>query len=135
MITIPVLTLSAPSLKLQQKALAMYWSVPQVMASRIWRIATTPMDSKAQQKEIHSMIAEKQTAFIQSIGDINSQIIASQITLAHEWMSDWQRLMLGNYKAFNNFGIQLDQEANKVMDKGINPYAKTVKANKDRLSN
>lgn len=127
-------TFSAPALRLQQKALTMYLAIPQVMATRIWKIATTPMDSKAQQQEIHAMVAEKEKAFIESIGDINSQIIASQIALGKQWMHDWQRLMLGNNNAFNNFGTQMDREATKIMDKGISPYAKTVKANKTRLS-
>ena len=43
--------------------------------------------------------------------------------------------MLGNNKAFNNFGTHIDKEATKIMDKGISPYAKTVEANKIRLVN
>lgn len=128
-------TLSAPALRLQQKALEMCLSIPQVMATRIWKIATTPMNSAEQQKEVHTMVAEKEKVFIESIGDINSQIIASQIALSKQWMNDWQRLMLGNNKAFNNFGTHIDKEATKIMDKGISPYAKTVEANKIRLVN
>lgn len=128
-------TLSAPALQLQQKALTMFMAVPQVMATRIWKIATTPMDSKMQQKEIHSMVAEKQAAFMHSITDINLQIVVSQMSLANQWMSDWQRLILGNHNAFNNFSTHIDKEATKIMDKGISPYAKTVKANQTRLSN
>lgn len=131
--TIP--TLSAPALRLQKKALEMYLAIPQVMATRIWKIATTPMDSSAQQEEIYTMVAEKEKAFIESIGDINSQIIASQIALGKQWMSDWQRLILGNYNAFNDYGVHIDVEATKIMDKGISPYAKTVEANKMRLVN
>ncbi len=128
-------TLSAPALRLQQKALTMCLAIPQVMATRIWNIVTIPMDSDAQQKEIHTMVAEKEKAFIQSIGDINSQIIASQITLGKQWMNDWQRLILGNHNAFNDYGVHIDIEATKIMDKGISPYAKTVEANKMRLVN
>ncbi|WP_367103182.1 hypothetical protein [uncultured Psychrobacter sp.] len=126
--------LSAPALQLQQKALTMCLAIPQVMATRIWKIASSPMNSDSQHQEIHTMIAEKQMAFIQSMGDINSQILASQITLGKQWMSDLQRLALGNHNAFNNFGMHIDEEATKIMDKGISPYAKTVEDNKTRLS-
>ncbi len=128
-------TLSAPALRLQQKALEMCLSIPQVMATRIWKIATSPMDSAAQQKEIHTMVAEKEKAFLQSVSDIHSQIIASQIALGKQWMNDWQRLILGNHNAFNDYGLHIDIEATKIMDKGISPYAKTVEANKERLVN
>lgn len=128
-------TPSAPTFRLQQKALTMCLSIPQVMATRIWKIATTPMDSQAQQQEMQTMVTEKQSAFIQSMGDISSQMIASQIALGSQWMSDWQRLMLGNNKAFDNFGTHIDKETTKIMDKGISPYAKTVAANKTRLVN
>ncbi len=130
-----MINISAPTSKLQQKALDMCLSVPQVMATRIWKIATAPMNSTSQKQEIHEMIAEKETAFMQAIGDISSQIIASQVTLGSQWISDWQRLMFGNHKAFNNFGTHIDKEAVKIMDKGISPYAKTVESNKKRLAN
>lgn len=128
-------TLSAPALKLQQKALSMFLAIPQVMATRIWNLVTAPMDSQAQQQEVQTMVAEKEMAFIQSIGDINSQLIASQMALSKQWMNDWQRLMLGNHNAFSNYGIHIDIEATKIMDKGISPYAETVEANKMRLVN
>lgn len=135
MINIPTPILSASSLQLQQKALSMCLAVPQVMATRIWKIASAPINSDSQQQEIHTMVTEKQIAFMQSIGDINSQILASQIALGKQWMNDWQHLMLGNHNAFNNFGQHIDKEVTKIMDKGISPYAKTVKANQTRLSN
>ncbi|MGP4951925.1 hypothetical protein ACTXGO_07060 [Psychrobacter sp. T6-1] len=126
---------SAPALQLQQKTVAMFMAIPQVMTTRIWNLASMPMDTDTQQKEIQTMISEKEKAFIESIGDINSQIIASQLALGKQWMNDWQRLISGNHNAFNNFGKHIDSETIKIMDKGISPYAKTVQANKMRLVN
>lgn len=133
---IPTLMLgSTPALQLQQKTVAMFLAIPQVMATRIWNLAGMPMDMDKQQKEMQTMISEKEKAFMQSIGDINSQIIASQFALGKQWMNDWQRLLSGNHNAFNNFGKHIDSEAVKIMDKAISPYAKTVEANKIRLVN
>lgn len=128
-------TFSSPALQLQQKTVAMFMTIPQVMATRIWSIASTPMDSDTHHKEIQTMISEKEKAFMDSINDINTQIIASHLALGKQWMNDWQRLMLGNQHAFNHFGKHIDNEAIKIMDKGISPYATTVKANKMRLVN
>lgn len=111
--------LSAPALRLQQKTLDMLLAIPQVMTTRIWKIATAPMNSNMQQQEIESMIVEKEMAFIESIGDIGSQIIASQLALGNQWMSNWQSLMLGDKNAFSHFGQDIDKEAVKIMDKGI----------------
>lgn len=125
---------SANALKLQQKAMTMCVAVPQIMASRIWMLATSPINSESQQKELFTMVEEKQKAFVDSIFDINAQILSSQTTLASKWLSNCQSFMLGHHNVFNNFDNDIDEEAIKIMDKGISPYAATVKANQKRLN-
>lgn len=129
-----MLTNSASALKLQEKTIVMCIAIPQIMASRIWMLATSPMDAKLQQKEIFTMVEEKQKAFVDSISNISSQIMSSQVTLANKWISNCQSFMLGHPNAFNNFENDLDEETVKIMDKGISPYATTVKANQKRLN-
>ncbi len=129
-----MLTNSASALKLQQKTLSMCAAVPQIMASRIWMLATAPISAESQQKELFAMVEEKQKAFVDSIYEINAQIMSSQTTLVNKWISNCQSFMLGHLNAFNNFEHDVDEEAIKIMDKGISPYATTVKANQKRLS-
>ncbi|AMN49685.1 hypothetical protein [Psychrobacter sp. P2G3] len=129
-----MLTNSANALKLQQKTMTMCVAIPQIMASRIWLLATSPMNAKLQQKEIFTMVEEKQKAFLDSISNINSQIMSSQTTLVNKWISNCQSFMLGHHNAFNNFDNDIDEEAIKIMDKGISPYATTVKVNQKRLN-
>lgn len=127
-------TNSARALKLQQKTMTMCVAVPQIMASRIWLLATSPISSKSQQKELFTMVEEKQKAFVDSIVDINAQILSSQTTLVNKWISNCQSFVLGHHTVFNNFDHDIDEEAIKIMDKGISPYATTVKANQKRLN-
>lgn len=129
-----MLTNSVSAIKLQQKAVMMCVAIPQIMASRIWMLATSPMNPKLQQKEIFSMVEEKQKAFVDSMSDINSQIISSQVTLANKWINNCQSFMLGHHNAFNNFENDIDEETIKILDKGISPYATTVQVNQKRLN-
>jgi len=129
-----MLTNSVSAVNLQQKTVMMCVAIPQIMASRIWMLATSPMNPKLQQKEIFSMVEEKQKAFVDSMSDINSQIISSQVTLANKWISNCQSFMLGHHNAFNNFENDIDEETIKILDKGISPYAATVKVNQKRLN-
>ena len=129
-----MLTNSVSAVNLQQKTVMMCVAIPQIMASRIWMLATSPMNPKLQQKEIFSMVEEKQKAFVDSMSDINSQIISSQVTLANKWISNCQSFMLGHHNAFNNFENDIDEETIKILDKGISPYATTVQVNQKRLN-
>ena len=128
-----MLTNSVSAIKLQQKTVMMCVAVPQIMASRMWMLATSPMNPKLQQTEIFSMVEEKQKAFVDSMSDINLQILSSQSILFNKWLSNCQSFMLGHHNAFNNFDNDIDEETIKILDKGISPYAKTVQVNQKRL--
>ncbi|MGM8909452.1 hypothetical protein ACS8FB_04945 [Psychrobacter sp. 1U1] len=125
---------SVSAVNLQKKTMMMCAAVPQIMASRFWMLATSPMNPTLQQKEIFTMVEEKQKAFVDSISDINLQIMSSQSVLLNKWMSSYQRFMLGHYHAFNSFENDIDEETIKILDKGISPYAATVKVNQKRLN-
>lgn len=123
--------------KLQQKTLAMLLAVPQVMTNRLWMIVTTnPIcqhSTQQQHDEIHTMIAEKQLAFMQSITDIGSQLFSSQMTLSLAMLSDWQGLLMGNQNTYAKINQKIEIETLKILDKGISPYAQAVKNNQHRL--
>lgn len=129
------MTLFTDVLKLQQKSIAMWFAVPQVISTRLWMLATAnPLDTRNEQKEVHRMISEKQNAVIQSFQDVNSQILDSGQKLSSSWMNSWQSYLFGNNNAFEKLYQQVEQETVKILDKGISPYATAVKANNKRLN-
>lgn len=123
--------------KLQQKTLTMLLAVPQVMANRLWMITTTDLtnqySTQRQHDEIHTMIAEKQMAFIQSMTDITTQLFSSQMTVGLAMLNSWQGLFMGNHQSYVTLSEKIEKETLKILDKGISPYAQAVKNNQNRL--
>lgn len=123
--------------QLQQKTLAMLLAIPQVMANRLWIIASTDLtnqhSTKQQHDEIHAMIAEKQLAFMQSLSDITTQLYRSQMVLGLAMLGNWQNLMMGNQQTYVQMNQKIETETLKILDKGINPYVQAVQDNQRRL--
>lgn len=123
--------------QLQQKTLTMLLAIPQVMANRLWIIASTDLtnqhSTKQQHDEIHTMIAEKQLAFMQSLSDITTQLYRSQMVLGLAMLGNWQNLMMGNQQTYVQMNQKIETETLKILDKGINPYVQAVQDNQRRL--
>lgn len=122
-------------MNLQKKSLTMWLAVPQVMNTRIWLLATAnPIHANDERKEACRMIGEKQQAFLQSIYDVNEQLIDTQTSLYHAWLTCWQELMNGNPQALTQLNQKIEKETIKILDKSISPYAKAVYENNKRLN-
>jgi len=97
--------------------LSMWFQTPQVIASRLAMLATTPVHSARAQAEATRMVSEKMAAAAESM-------VAMQFAIGNEMM----RMMLHPYSRPSV------ATGSRIVAKSIRPYGKRVRSNAKRLA-
>jgi hypothetical protein len=123
----------SPSLALKAAELAV--AVPQVVAHRLTRMALAgPTLSPRDRKEFERMVAEKKTAFTDSLTAMAWQTALAQQTLAASFLTSMLAASRGRRPSGMSAASQWHNAAVDVLGKGLAPVHRKAVANARRLA-
>ena len=117
------------------KSAQLSYAVPQVVAQRVTRMAIAgPLPSARDQKEFHTMSAEKAAAFAESWSAMAAETLRVNQMLSMTFLRAFWSPFYGNKATAATVVAQLQSAAFGILEKGLAPVHGKAVANAKRLA-